>query len=183
VDRRKFQYVEMDTDSAYMALSAPLHLTVRKELRRQFWEEYGDWFPAPFCQEHKEEFVRVKMEEYQGGPVWTPESCCKKRLKHDARTPGLFKEEFSGAGIVALNSKTYVCWERESVKYSSKGLSKATNSFGPSDYLGVLDGCRSVTGVNKGFVTHQNRTYTYKQSRTGLTSPTCTPSGGSWRTE
>ena len=37
--------------------------------------------------------------------------CCLKVYQYDSRTPGLFKEEFRGDGIVALNSKTYFCWQ------------------------------------------------------------------------
>ena len=37
VDRRDFQYVEMDTDSEYMALSAPLDIFSSQEQRARFW--------------------------------------------------------------------------------------------------------------------------------------------------
>ena len=33
VDRKNFQYMEMDTDSAYMTLSASLHLVVKPDIR------------------------------------------------------------------------------------------------------------------------------------------------------
>ena len=66
VDRRDFEYIEMDTDSAYMAMSNSLLLVVCAELRRQFWLEYGDWFPRPYCDQHKTDFVNTKLGEYEG---------------------------------------------------------------------------------------------------------------------
>ena len=52
----------MDTDSAYMALSDSLPLVVRPELRKDFWLEYGNWFPPPFCEQPQTDFVLAKME-------------------------------------------------------------------------------------------------------------------------
>ena len=45
VDRKDFQYVEADTDNAYMALSAPLESMLRPGMEREFCDEYGSWFP------------------------------------------------------------------------------------------------------------------------------------------
>ena len=39
VDRKDFQYMEMDTDSAYMSLCAPLHLLVRTGMSREVFTE------------------------------------------------------------------------------------------------------------------------------------------------
>ena len=61
----------MDTDSAYMALSDSLPLVVRPELRKDFWLEYGNWFPRPFCKQHQTDFVLAKMAEYSGGKPWS----------------------------------------------------------------------------------------------------------------
>jgi hypothetical protein len=164
--------MEMDTDSAYMALSGrDLAAVVRPHLVQEFWEEYGSWFPRPYCEDHKASFVTVKTLESAGGRAWQPEACCQKVLRHDARTPGLFKVEFEGSGMVALNAKTYCCW-RESdgaTKYSSKGLSKKSNLFGRTHFLDVLESGRSQSGTNRGFVFKDNKMYTYAQVRAGLT--------------
>ena len=160
----------MDTDSAYMALSGPLPSLVRPHMRRQFYQEYGQWFPRPFCNEHKDAFVECKLNEYNGGAVWQPDRCCADVFKHDRRTPGLFKVEFEGIGMVALNSKTYCCWQEDGTsKCSSKGLCKVSNSFTRDTYLSVLNQGKSVSGTNRGFVKHNNDMYTYAQVRTGLT--------------
>ena len=170
VSRRDFQYVEMDTDSAYMALSDELEKIVRPELREEFWTVYGDWFPKPYCPTHKEDFVRCKMREYDGGKPWEVRPCCEEVKRYDKRTPGLFKVEFRGVGMVALNSKTYYCWgEDGEVKYSSKGLSKKTNSFDADTFKSVLFEQQRVAGTNKGFVKRDGHVYTYEQKRTGLT--------------
>ena len=160
----------MDTDSAYMALSGPLHSLVKPELRAQFFAEYGEWFPRPYCDEHRNDFINRSLLTYSGGAEWRPHECCLKTLAYDKRTPGLFKVEFEGSGMVALNSKTYCCWKEDgSSKCSSKGLSKVTNNFSRDSYLGVLRSGRSVSGTNKGFVKKDNVMYTYSQLRTGLT--------------
>ena len=160
----------MDTDSAYMALSDSLANVIRPDMRLQFWTEYGDWFPRPFCPAHKTKFIATKMAEYEGGAAWTPSQCCQDILLYDKRTPGLFKVEFEGVGMIALNSKTYYCWDKDDIsKYSSKGISKSNNQFCKDNFLDVLRDGTSCKGVNKGFVYKDGDMYTYNQSRTGLT--------------
>ena len=169
IDRRDFQYIEMDTDSAYMALSGPLHLIVKPEMRLDFWNSYEKWFPKPFCDTHRASFIATKMEEYRGGVEWQPLPCCQAVTQFHTRTPGLFKVEFEGNGMVALNSKTYCCWGDRGSKYSSKGLSKKTNSFDKNHFLSVLNDKSCVGGINKGFAVKDNNMYIYEQIRTGLT--------------
>ena len=170
MDRKDFEYIEMDTDSAYMALSGSLPSVVRPELRKQFWLEYGEWFPRPYCEQHQAEFVATKMKEYEGGKPWSAPECCTSTLRHDTRTPGLFKVEFEGTGMVALNSKTYCCWSSDSCKYSSKGISKSTTQFCKDDFMSVLRDNNPVHGQNRGFMLRDNRMFSYAQSRAGLTS-------------
>jgi hypothetical protein len=59
VDRRDFQYCEMDTDSAYLALSDEFHKVIKPELRDEFYTEYGDWFPRAACDLHRSDFVET----------------------------------------------------------------------------------------------------------------------------
>ena len=169
MDRKDFQYVEMDTDSAYMAISAPLEDIIRPELREEFYQNYNLWFPRQACPSHRDTFVKHKLEN-KGWDV-KERDCCLKTFLYDRRTPSLFKEEFSGDGIVALNSKTYYCWSGEEgqKKYSSKGLSKNTNALTKDHYLSVLRSTRPFLGVNKGFVKKRGRIRTYNQLKTGLT--------------
>jgi hypothetical protein len=156
----------MDTDSAYMALSAnSLDEVIKPTLREQFYEEYGDWFPKPFCPLHRQIFIETKL----AGCEWKMLPCCQAILKYDTRTPGLFKEEFKGIGMIALNSKTYFCWSEEESKYSSKGLSKGANRLTKECFMDVLKTGESKTGRNRGFVRKNNTTYTYEQVKRGLT--------------
>lgn len=37
IDRKKVQYLEMDTNSAFMALGGALQTIIRPELRTEFW--------------------------------------------------------------------------------------------------------------------------------------------------
>lgn len=165
VSRQDFQYIEMDTDSAYMALSGEFRSVVRPECREQFFEEYGQWFVRPYCDAHYRDFVNTRINSKS----WNMQDCCQRQYNHDRRTPGLFKEEFIGDGIVALNSKTYYCWKGEDSKYSTKGISKKLNVPTKEQFLGVLSTKQSVSGINKGFIKKDNDIYTYSQLRTGLT--------------
>ena len=111
LDRSDFQYCEMDTDSAYIAISGPsVESLVKPELEVQFHKDKPNWFPRTDTAEHK---------------------------AYDKRTPGLFKEEWSGDGIIGLSSKTYYCFGSYD-KFSCKGVNKKTNDINKNKYLNVL---------------------------------------------
>ena len=75
LDRKNFQYIEMDTDSAYIALAGQnLEDLVKPELKKKFFEEWNNWLPAEACATHQKEFVDTKM----AGNEWQPKSCCVK---------------------------------------------------------------------------------------------------------
>lgn len=78
------------TDSAYMALSAPLENIIKPDLRPQFYREYGNWFPRPYCHDHHEQFIQTKL----AGEIWSGGDCCVKQKQYDKRTPGLFKGDY-----------------------------------------------------------------------------------------
>ena len=164
--------VNMDTDSSYVALSGPLLDVIRPDRIREFLNVYGQWYVQPYCPQHARDFADAVLHRR----VWRGEACCEEYRRWDSRTPGKFKVEFEGDVICALNAKTYLCQalaEREDqppkTKLSSKGLSKRTNSLQLRDYKSVLFTRQPKTGVNTGFVRKNNRTYTYRQIRTGLT--------------
>ena len=142
LDRADFQYLEMDTDSAYMALAGEsIEELVKPELRAEFAASKHLWFPRRD----------------------TPENAA-----YDKRTPGLFKVEWSGEGFVGLNSKTYCCWGQDEGKVSCKGISKRLNKPTKEVYLDVLQSKQSQCGENRGFRIHQNQVFTYTQHRTGF---------------
>ena len=86
-------------------------------------------------------------------------------------TPGLFKEEYKGTGAVAVNSKTYVCWDsvKSTSKASSKGISKRLNKLTADVYKSVLQTQQPFTGINRGFIREDLQMVTYKQSQAGIT--------------
>ncbi|KAJ8042582.1 hypothetical protein HOLleu_09367 [Holothuria leucospilota] len=106
VDPSDFQYCEMDTDSAYLAISGEsLESVIKPDMRALFEAEKHLWFPRTDTPEHKQ---------------------------FDKRTPGLFKLEWEGDGIVALNSKCYYCFgsEKEKLSKAAQLLRKINSSNG-----------------------------------------------------
>ena len=102
LDRADFQMCEMDTDSAYIAISGDsVESLVKPELREEFQQDKCNWFPRTDTAEHK---------------------------AYDKRTPGLFKVEWEGEGIIGLCSKTYYCFGAKD-KFSCKGVNKKTNEI------------------------------------------------------
>ena len=101
VDRKDFQYVEI------ARIWRSLESILKPGMEREFWEEYRMLFPRRACESHNSDFIDCMLS----GGTWVQGGCCKQISKHDIRTPGLFKEEYKGTGAVALNSKTYVCWD------------------------------------------------------------------------
>jgi len=142
LDRQDYQYLQMDTDSAYMALSGEsIDALVKPNLREQYFLERDLWFPREDTPEH---------------------------AAYDKRTPGLFKVEWSGEGFVGLNSKTYCCWGTEGDKARSKGISKRTNKLDKDRYLDVLKTKQSQSGENRGFRVVESKVFTYSQHREGF---------------
>ena len=86
---------------------------------------------------------------------------------YDKRTPGLFKEEYSGDGIIALCSKTYYCFGKEE-KFICKGISKRTNQITKDKYMDVLLSKKSGSSTNRGFRSMDNQVFTYLQEKSGF---------------
>ena len=168
LDEADFQLCEIDTDSMYFALAhTSLDAAIRPHMREVYYAEYDQWFPTEACAKHKQEFIDVKTR----GEEWVPEACCKQQKQHDLRTPGLFKVEWEGKGIIALCSKTYCCYGDDGSveKVSSKGIQKKQNNLQAEHYMDVLKTQKRGTGTNRGFKTHPNGSvYTYTQMRAGL---------------
>ena len=80
ISKEDFQYIQMDTDSAYMGLT-------------------GD-FDELIIPEMKEEYEKYKHN-------WIPRTDTETNINFDRRKAGLFKEEFKGAEMCSLSSKTY----------------------------------------------------------------------------
>ena len=166
LERPLFQYCEMDTDSAYLAMAAEsVDVLVTPELREHYFRHRSEWLPSECCDDHRNEYVRCRLANR---PWVGDEACCKSRRAYDKRTPGLFKVEWSGDGFVGLCSKTYYCFGPTD-KYSTKGLSKRHNDIDKSAFLEVLTNRRSGSGKNRGFRVRHSTVLTYVQERAALT--------------
>ena len=128
----------MDTDSAYIAISGDsVESLVKPALRNEFQQDKCNRFPRTDTAEHK---------------------------AYDKRTPGLFKVEWEGQGIIGLCSKAYYCFGAKA-KFSCKGVDKKCSEINKDKYLNVLLTKRNSGGVNRGFRVLNNTMYTYTQVR------------------
>ena len=171
IDRSDYEMCEMDTDSLYFALSTnDLDSAVKPEKRYEFYNNYHHWFPSPACDEHREQFVQAKCDREE----WASQECCIRRLKDDKFTPGLFKVEWCGDGMVSLCSKTYICFggnpdvTNKENKVCSKGLNKKLNQFTRDTFLDVLKQKKAGGGINRGFRASGNHIVSYEQERSAL---------------
>ena len=152
LDRSDFEMVQMDTDSLYFAVSKynpdqqqqdltshPLIPMVKEGLVEEFKSRLYD-----HCQDDWEPDFDIH---------YFPRQCCTVHNLYDQKTPGLFKLEKSGRGIVGLCSKTY-CLQviNGQEKIAVKGVNKANLGSGIyKQMLDVLQTCVAKLAVNRGF--------------------------------
>ena len=154
-DKKDFEYLEMDTDSAYLALA-------------------GNQLEDIVKPEKKQNLHLVKMGQchdfdYTSEDGFFPRECCEKHKAYDKRTPGLFKVEAQGKAMIALCSKTYILkMHNDKVKFSSKGLNKASLIEPFQSYQQVLHTGQTKSSTNQGFRSRDNTIYTYQQTKAGL---------------
>ena len=102
IDRSDFQYLQMDTDSAYIS----------------------------FSHENFEELIKPELKEHylQNKYKWFPDNSTPELAKYTKRTPGLFKIEYTGKSLIGLCPKMYFVEgsdnEEKKYKFSSKGIQK-----------------------------------------------------------
>ena len=82
---------------------------------------------------------------------WFPRIDTLEHAEYDKRTPGLFKEEWEGEGIISLCSKTYYCFGSGKDTFSCKEVNKKNNFINKNKYLDVILSKRSGSDVNRGF--------------------------------
>ena len=143
VERPLYQYCEMDTDSAYIALAGEsIDNLVAPEHREHYFRNRSQWLPAECCDKHKGDYVNTRL----AGRTWTAtEPCCLAHKAFDKRTPGLFKIEWCGDGFIGLCCKTYYCFG-ETDKCTTKVLNKHQNDIANDKFLAVLTNRRSGGG-------------------------------------
>ena len=95
-DTDKYEELEMDTDSFYLALCEENLADVILPKKRAEWDQLRS-------KECTDDFTANATDNF------FPRTCCNTHKKFDKREPGLFKEEFSCAEIMCLCSKTYCC--------------------------------------------------------------------------
>jgi hypothetical protein len=195
VDRSDFEYCEMDTDSAYMAISGScLEDVIKTDMLDQY--HFG-----------LQGFCTTTDIEADAKHHWFPRSCCSSHAQFDKRTPGLFKLEYQGDEMIGLCSKTYIVRKEKTVsasstrvaayhllrrclklkkkrcpyrprlvnelKYSSKGVSKRHLNAPMTKFRRVLKTGKAVSGVNRGFRVKNNTIFTYSQERRGFSYLYC----------
>ena len=142
IDRSDFQYCGMDTDSAYISFTSEnFDDMIRPELREHY-------------QNHKHE--------------WLGRNDSETNILFDRRTPGLFKLEYKGEGIISLASKMYYCFGQSDPKYSCKGINKKLNDITKQRYLNALKGNSQQEFNNTGFRVYGNKMSTYTLTKTGV---------------
>ena len=101
----KFEELEMDTDSLYLALAEEDLDDCFLPSKRAEWTERRS-------KDCRDDFRAVAKNNF------FPRTCCSKHKKHDKREPGLFKEEFRCTEMLCLCSKTYCCYDSKSQNIS-----------------------------------------------------------------
>ena len=148
LDRNLWCLIECDTDSLYFALARDsLDECVRPEMRNS-WEKSRD---SVLCSQS--ESLR-------------PDGMTEKQWSK--REPGLFKLEFKGKGMIALNSKVYYAWDDDAFKKSSKGMQDRNVNLVEKNFKEALFQQRPHFVQNSGFVVDGTTTMTYTQIKRGL---------------
>ena len=148
LDRNLWCLIECDTDSLYFALARDsLDECVRPEMKDS-WEKSRD---SVLCSQ-SEKLRPDGMTEKQ----WSK------------RAPGLFKLEYKGKGMIALNSKVYYAWADDDFKKSAKGMQERNENLVEKNFKEALFQQRPHYVQNSGFVVDGTTTLTYTQMKRGL---------------
>ena len=160
-DVNKFEALEMDTGSLYLALAEKkLEDCIRPEMRAE-WQRLQpndcvDSFTA-------DAVANVSFR-----------SCCVKQKQLDKKEPVLFEEEFKCRNMLCLCNNTY-CWydvTSNELKFSSKGLNKRVLEQSGHGSLGkyrrILNQKVNVTSNKIGVRTNNHSVATYEQFKKSL---------------
>ena len=153
--KEKYDLLYCDTDSLYLAISEEtLSECVKPNLKDEWLRE-------------KDKFLSSSDKtpiEFNGQMI--PFS------QYDKRTPGKFKPEFTGDGMVCLNSKVVHAWGQDEQgpksKTSCKGSNKRRNQFCKDHFLSVLETQIPEIVINSGFIKDNLTIKTYTQKKQGL---------------
>ena len=160
-DTDKYEELEMDTGSFYLALSEEVLENFILPERRAEWDQLRS-------KDCTDDFTANATGNFS-------QELSVMSTKNMIREPGLFQEEFRCAEMLCLRSKTYCGYDKETNKHklSRQGLNKRTlgncGDDGPmSKYRKVLEEAVNVTSTNRRFRTIQPSVVTYEQTNEGL---------------
>ena len=160
-DTEKYEELEMDTKSLYLALS-------EENLEDIIFPEKKNGWEAIRSRDCTDSFTANATGNF------FRRTCCTAHKKHDKREPGLLKEEVRCSEMLCLSSESESCYDRKSNKYkfSSRGLNKRTledcGHGTMSKYRKVLEEAVNVTSTNRGFRTMKHSVATCEQTKKGL---------------
>ena len=101
----KFEELEMDTDSLYLALAEENLYDCNLPSKRAEWTEKRS-------KDCRDDFrADAKKNNFFS------RTCCSKHNKDDKREPGLFKKKFRCTELLCLCSKAYCCYDSKSQNY------------------------------------------------------------------
>jgi len=94
ISRKHYQLIEMDTDCLYLAISGPnMSSVIKNDKKREY---------------NKLIYENCNDNVFEGDSKhYMPRECCDIHKKSDCLVLGIFKEEWKGQELVALNSKCY----------------------------------------------------------------------------
>ena len=155
-----YELMETDTDSLYIALARDtIDECVQPDKLIEWYLEKWDFFSSEDTE---------TMINFRGHSI--------SKKQYEKRTPGKFKEEFNGIGMICLNAKVYHIWSdyvdndgQFLSKTSCKGVQKKRNELVREDFLSRLQNPKEKHFVqNAGFVKDGLNTRTYTQDKEGL---------------
>ena len=153
LDNSLYCLMECDTDSLYIAIARPtLDDCVKPELKEE-WNSKKYEFLADDSED---------LMDFNGHTI--------TRKQYGKRTPGMYKLEYSGIGMICLNSKVYHIWDADGrTKTACKGIQERRNTLEKEDFLRVLLEQKNDHKVeNAGFIKDGLQTKTYTQWKKGL---------------
>jgi hypothetical protein len=162
ISRKHLRILCTDTDSIYVSLSS-------ENLDDLILPSAAEMYRSQLYDHHDTAVEDIYPMRNVG---FLPRLCCREHRLLDEKTPLFFKTEFSGKRFVGLSSKTFVAKGGDCdgvLKVSCKGLQKRRLHDAWERFLNVLRTHR-VDGVeNVSFRIFQNRLFTFRQWKSGLT--------------
>jgi len=153
-----FAFLQMDTDSIYLAISKDNFCDI---IKPEFLNRYND---AIYNQCHLND-IDVSSENN-----WFPRECCDNHRKYDSRASGLFKLEFSGEVFYGTCSKCYTIVDEEGrTKLSCKGVNNSAIENPLELFSSVLNHEKAdITAVNTGIRLNKNEMCSYEQIKKAI---------------